>query len=71
MVGGVGERYFYRHTQDIEDSSYGTQQILTASPCPPNFYCATLPAQPFLWIGDRNHDQVTSEARFSFDPIHN
>src|SRR5580658_6322034 len=24
--------YFYRHTQDVEDSSYGTQQILTNSP---------------------------------------
>ena len=64
--------FFYRHTQDVEDSSYGTRQVLTDSPCPPNFYCLSgLPPQPFLWIGDRFHDQVTSEARLSFDPIHN
>ena len=64
--------YFYRHTHDVEDSSYGTQQVLTAAPCPPNFYCVTgLPAQPYLWVGDRNHDQFSSEARLSFDPIHN
>ena len=59
--------YFYRHTQDIEDSSYGTQQVLTG----PIYLMTGVPAQPYLWIGDRNHDQVTSEMRFSFDPIHN
>jgi iron complex outermembrane receptor protein len=59
--------YFYRHTQDIEDSSYGTQQVLTG----PIYQMTGVPAQPYLWIGDRFHDQVTSEARFSFDPIHN
>jgi outer membrane receptor protein involved in Fe transport len=64
--------YFYRHTQDVEDSSYGTQQVLTSSPCPPNFYCAVgLPAQPYLWDGEHHHDQVSSEARLSFEPIHN
>ncbi|HXW73510.1 MAG TPA: TonB-dependent receptor [Steroidobacteraceae bacterium] len=64
--------YFYRHTQDVEDSSYGTHQVLTDSPCPPNFYCVSgLPPQPFLWTGDRFHDQVSSELRLSFDPIHN
>ena len=26
--------YFYRHTQDIEDSSYGTQQVLTGPTLP-------------------------------------
>ena len=30
-----------------------------------------LPVQPYLWIGDRQHDQVASEARISFDPVHN
>ena len=59
--------YFYRHTQDIEDSSYGTQQILTG----PTYQVTGVPAQPYLWVGDRFHDQVTSEIRFSFDPIHN
>jgi iron complex outermembrane recepter protein len=67
--------YFYRHTQDIEDSSYGTQQVLTGNyitnPAYFNYGVVGLPAQPYLWIGDRNHDQTTSEARFSFDPIHN
>jgi iron complex outermembrane recepter protein len=64
--------FFYRHTQDVEDSSYGTQQILTESPCPPYYYCVQgLPAQHYLWTGDRFHNQVASEARLSFDPIHN
>ena len=59
--------YFYRHTQDIEDSSYGTQQVLNGS-----FYnLVGLPPQPYLWEGDRFHDQISSEARVSFDPIHN
>jgi len=59
--------YFYRHTRDVEDSSYGTQQVLTSG-----FYNVTgVPAQPYLWVGDRHHDQLTSELRFSFDPVHN
>jgi iron complex outermembrane recepter protein len=64
--------FFYRHTQDVEDSSYGTRQVLTNSPCPPSFYCVTgLEPQPFLWDGEHYHDQVSSEARLSWDPIHN
>jgi len=59
--------FFYRHTHDVEDSSYGTQQVLSG----PFYGVAGLPAQPYLWVGDRNHDQVASEARISFDPIHN
>jgi outer membrane receptor protein involved in Fe transport len=59
--------YFYRHTQDKEDSSYGTQQILYG----PTYNVTGLAPQPYLWIGDRYHDQVSSEARLSFDPIHN
>ena len=59
--------YFYRHTHDVEDSSYGTQQVLTGA-----FYnVAGLPPQPYLWDGQHYHDQFTSEARLSFDPIHN
>jgi iron complex outermembrane recepter protein len=59
--------YFYRHTHDVEDSSYGTQQVLTGA-----FYNVVgLPAQPYLWDGQHYHDQFTSEARLSFDPIHN
>jgi outer membrane receptor protein involved in Fe transport len=57
--------FFYRHTRDIEDSTYGTQQILNG------YYGVTnLPAQPFLWDGERFHDQVTEEMRVSFDPVH-
>ena len=59
--------YFYRHTHDVEDSSYGTQQILYG----PTYQVTGLTPQPYLWVGDRNHDQVSSEARLSFDPIHN
>jgi iron complex outermembrane receptor protein len=59
--------YFYRHTRDVEDSSYGTQQILTG----PVYLVSGLPAQPYLWDGQHYHDQVASEARLSFDPIHN
>jgi iron complex outermembrane recepter protein len=59
--------YFYRHTHDVEDSSYGTQQILTG----PTYNLTGVAPQPYLWVGDRNHDQVSSEARLSFDPIHN
>jgi iron complex outermembrane recepter protein len=59
--------YFYRHTHDVEDSSYGTQQVLTGG-----FYnVAGLAPQPYLWDGQHYHDQFTSEARLSFDPIHN
>jgi len=59
--------YFYRHTYDVEDSSYGTQQILTG----PTYQMTGVVPQPYLWIGDRHHDQYSSEARVSFDPIHN
>jgi iron complex outermembrane receptor protein len=59
--------YFYRHTRDIEDSSYGTQQILTG----PVYLVTGLPPQPYLWDGQHYHDQVASEMRLSFDPIHN
>ena len=59
--------YFYRHTRDVEDSSYGTQQILTG----PVYLVTGLPAQPYLWDGQHYHDQVASEMRLSFDPIHN
>jgi iron complex outermembrane recepter protein len=58
--------FFYRHTRDVEDSTYGTQQVLT------NFYeVSGLPNQPFLWDGEHFHDQITEEMRVSFDPWHN
>jgi len=63
--------YFYRHTRDVEDSSYGTYQELTFPP--PNFFYGVsgLPTQPFLWDGEHTLNQVASEARLSFEPIHN
>jgi iron complex outermembrane recepter protein len=58
--------FFYRHTQDIEDSTYGTQQVLT------NYYQVSgLPNQPYLWDGEHYHDQITEEMRVAFDPVHN
>jgi iron complex outermembrane recepter protein len=58
--------YFYRHTHDLEDSTYGTEQVFL------NYYGVTnLPNQPFLWDGEHYHNQVTEELRLSFDPIHN
>jgi iron complex outermembrane receptor protein len=58
--------FFDRHTQDVEDSTYGTQQILTG------FYgVCCLPPQPYLWKGEHYEDQVSEEMRVSFDPVHN
>jgi iron complex outermembrane recepter protein len=58
--------YFHRHTEDLEDSTYGTQQIFSS------YYQVTgLPAQPFLWQGDHTHNEISSETRLSFDPVHN
>jgi iron complex outermembrane recepter protein len=59
--------FFYRHTDDVEDSSYGTQQLLTG----PDYNTVGLAPQPYLWQGFHNLDQVASEARLIFDPIHN
>jgi iron complex outermembrane receptor protein len=59
--------YFYRHTYDVEDSTYGTEQILTG----PTYQLTGVAPQPYLWIGDRHHDQFSSEARFSWDPVNN
>ncbi len=57
--------YFYRHTKDVEYSTYGTQQILGG------YYGVTgLPAQPYTWEGERHHNQLTEELRWAFDPIH-
>jgi outer membrane receptor protein involved in Fe transport len=58
--------FFYRHTADIEDSTYGTEQVLASS-----FYNVSgLPNQPYLWDGEHFHDQITEEMRLSFDPTH-
>jgi len=58
--------YFYRHTQDVEDSTYGTQQINQS------FYgVCCLPPQPYLWKGEHYVNQVVEELRASFDPVHN
>jgi len=56
--------FFYRHTSDIEDSTYGTEQIFNSY-----YGVTTLPAQPYLWDGEHYHDQFTEEVRYSFDPF--
>ncbi len=53
--------FFYRHNRDIEDSTYGTEQILSS------YYGLTsLPAQPFLWDQEHYENQFTQELRLSF-----
>ncbi len=56
--------YFYRHNRDIEDSTYGTQQILES------YYGVTgLPAQPFLWDQEHYENQFTEEIRLAFKRV--
>jgi iron complex outermembrane recepter protein len=55
--------YFHRRTQDVEDSTYGTQQILSSY-----YEVSGLPAQPYLWDGEHYFNQVSSESRLSFQP---
>ena len=59
--------YFYRHTHDLEDSSYGTEQFFYYY----NYGANALANQPFTWDGEHYHNQITEEARISFDPVHN
>jgi iron complex outermembrane receptor protein len=55
--------YFDRHSSDIEDSTYGTQQIFAS------YYKVNgLPAQPFLWDQEHHLKQLSEELRLSFDP---
>ena len=56
--------YFYRHNHDLEDSSYGTQAILAG----PYYGVTNLPNQPFMWDGERYHNQVTEELRVIVRP---
>ena len=53
--------YFYHHNRDIEDSTYGTQQILQSY-----YGVTTLPIQPFLWDQENDQNQFTEELRVSF-----
>ena len=57
--------FFDRRTRDVEDSTYGTQQVLTSL-----YQVPGVPAQPFLWIGNHADRQVTSETRLSFAPVY-
>jgi iron complex outermembrane receptor protein len=57
--------FFDRRTQDVEDSTYGTQQVLTSV-----YQVTGVPAQPFLWIGNHADRQVSSETRLSFEQVH-
>ena len=53
--------YFYRHNRDIEDSTYGTEQILRSY-----YGVSALPAQPFLWDQKNSENQFTQGIRLSF-----
>ncbi len=57
--------FFDRGARDVEDSTYGTQQVLASV-----YQVSGLPAQPFGWIGNHADRQVTSETRISFEPVH-
>jgi iron complex outermembrane receptor protein len=57
--------YFHRQTEDVEDSTYGTQQIFASY-----YQVAGLPAQPFLWQGDHKFNQFSNETRLAFQPVH-
>jgi iron complex outermembrane receptor protein len=64
--------FFYRHTSDIEDSTYGTQQVFSSYyGVPTGTAPGQLPPQPFIWDGEHYHDQLTEEVRYAFDPVHN
>jgi iron complex outermembrane receptor protein len=53
--------YFDRYTHDKEDSTEGTDQALSA------FYGVNLPAQPYVWVGDRPDIEISNETRIAFD----
>ncbi len=57
--------YFYRHTQDVEDSTYGTQQVNQEY-----YKLFGLAPQPYLWKGEHYTNQTTEELRASFEPWH-
>ncbi len=57
--------YFHRQTEDIEDSTYGTQQIFASY-----YQVSGLPPQPYFWQGDHYFNQFSNETRFSFKPVH-
>ncbi len=57
--------YFHRQTEDIEDSTYGTQQIFASY-----YQVSGLPSQPYFWQGDHYFNQFNNETRFSFKPVH-
>lgn len=63
LISATG--YFYRHNRDIEDSTYGTEQILSGY-----YGVAALPAQPFLWDQEHYENQWTEELRLDFKDFH-
>jgi outer membrane receptor protein involved in Fe transport len=58
--------YFARNTHDVEDSTYGTQQIFASY-----YGVSGLPNQPYMWVGNHGHQEITNETRLSWDPIYN
>ncbi len=56
--------FFDRNAEDVEDSTYGTQQVLASV-----YEASAVPGQPYLWTGRHSERQVTSETRVSFAPL--
>ncbi|WP_185754608.1 TonB-dependent receptor [Rhodanobacter sp. OR444] len=56
--------YFDRHSRDIEDSTYGTQQVMSGY-----YGVPSLPPQPFLWDQEHHQDQFSQELRWEFTDV--
>ncbi len=57
--------YFDRHSRDIEDSTYGTQQVMRSV-----YGVTSLPPQPFLWDQEHRQHQFSQELRLEFTDFH-
>jgi len=55
--------YFDRHSRDLEDSTEGTDQAISAETS------AMLAAQPYAWTAYHNNRQLTHETRFTLEPV--
>lgn len=55
--------YFDRHSRDLEDSTEGTDQAITAETG------AVLAPQPYAWSAFHDNRQLTHETRFTLEPV--
>lgn len=56
--------YFDRHNRDVEDSTYGTQQVMQGY-----YGVPSLPPQPFLWDQEHRQNQFSQEVRWEFTDV--